>query len=356
VTRTLRDLGEFEVIRRLLAVTPAPSLRGPTAAGSESAADAIVVGAGDDAAILRLRGGHELVATTDTLLEAAHFRRDWIDAATLGARLAETNSSDLAAMAAEPRWALVSFGVRADHPVDDLLEIQNGLVGALAHHGAVVAGGNLTAVTGEEWMTMTLLGEIQAGRAWTRSGARPGDLLAVTGHPGRAGVGCALALELGAAAHEARWADLIEAWRAPRARVGLALALARTGAVTAAIDLSDGMSSDLEHLCEASGVGARLEAAAWPADTALESAAAALSRPADALRLGASDDYELILAIDPPGRAACERVAAQLGVPLAFLGAFTDAPDRLEWIGRDGSLRTIEPSGYDHFAGGAASG
>ena len=330
MTRTLRDLGE-------------------------SAAAAVVVGAGDDAAILRPRAGWELAATTDTLLEGTHFRRDWIDAGALGARLVEANASDLAAMGAEPRWALVSFGARPDHPIDDLVATQRGIVMALARHGAVVAGGNLTAVPGEEWMTLSLLGEVEAGRAWTRSGARPGDLVAVTGRPGRAGAGSALAIRLGEAARDPRWAELIEAWRAPRARVGLALALARTAAVTAAIDLSDGVSSDLARLCEASGVGARLEAGAWPKDLALESAAAALRARADALRLGASDDYELLLTVDPTGRMACERTAEQLGVALGFIGSITAATDRLEWVGLDGSVRAIEPHGYDHYAGGTTA-
>jgi thiamine-monophosphate kinase len=353
VSRTLRDLGEFEVIRRLLAAKPKPMPNVPTpqAAGPESAADAVVVGPGDDAAILRPRVGRELVATTDTLFEGAHYRRDWIDAEALGARLAEANLSDLASMAAEPRWALVSYGVRADHVVDDLFAIQRGLVAALVHHGAVVAGGNLTAVANEEWMTLTLLGEVQAGRAWTRSGARPGDLIAVTGFPGRAGAGSALARSLGESAREPEWSELINAWRAPRARIALALALARTDAVTAAIDISDGVSSDLAHLCEASGVGARLDAAAWRDDEPLESAARALEAPLDALRLGPSDDYELLLAVDPARREACDRVADSLGVPLSYVGVITDAPALLEWKAGDGSIRPIEPGGYDHFAG-----
>src|SRR5438093_1759840 len=201
--QTLRDLGEVDLVSRLMAIRPA--VPGGHAAGPGTPSDDAVVGPGDDAAVLRVGSGHELVATTDTLLEGVHFVRDWIESGPLGERLAEANLSDLAAMAAEPRWALVSYGMRPEHEVDDLERIQRGVVTALARHGAVVVGGNLAAVTREEWLTLTLLGEVEAGRAWTRAGARPGDLIAITGHPGRAGAGSTLAAALADGARGARW-------------------------------------------------------------------------------------------------------------------------------------------------------
>ena len=340
----LGDTGEFAAIRRLLEVGGG--------AGASGARAAMAAGPGDDAALLVPRPGHELVATTDTMLEGVHYLRGWIDAAALGARLAEANLSDLAAMAAEPRWALVSIGARADHDVDDLVAIQRGIVGALAAAGAVVAGGNLTAVAGEEWLTLALLGEVEAGRAWRRSGARAGDLVAITGSPGRAGAGSVLAGELGEQALEPRWSALLDAWRAPRSRVAFARALAPAGVVRAAIDVSDGVSGDLAHLCAASGVGARLDAAAWPADDALDAASVALEVPREALALGASDDYELVLAVDPAGRDAAARIASEHGVPLAFVGTFTADARAIEWVARDGSVHPVEPGGYDHYARG----
>lgn len=333
---SLRDLGEVEVLRRLKAARRAP-------AGT-------VVDAGDDAAVLRARPDHDLVVTTDTLVEGVHYLPAWLGAGALGARLAVANLSDLAAMCATPRWALLSPGVRADHEADALLDLQRGLDGSLAREGAGIVGGNLTAVDGPEWFTLTLIGEAARGSEWTRHGARPGDLLAMTGSPGRAGAGARLAKALGDGARAAEWAPMLAAWLAPAARVALSQALAVSGGVTAAIDLSDGVGGDLTRLCEASGVGAEIGEAAWPADDALARAAGALNVGLDVLRFGPSDDYELLLAVDPAARDGCATAAAKLGVPLAFVGRLTEAAEGLVVRDPRGGTRALTASGYDHFA------
>jgi thiamine-monophosphate kinase len=333
---TLRELGEFEVIRRL------------AAARGDAAAD-VAVDSGDDAAVLLPAPGADLVATTDAFVAGRHFLSDFCPPRRAGTRLARANLSDLAAMAAAPRWALLSIGARPDGAVEDLLAFQSGLAAALRESGAVLVGGNLTAVTGAEWYSLTLLGECPRGRAWRRAGARPGDLVAVSGRPGRAGAGPRLARALGAAARGPEWAPLLEAWLDPPARVAAALALRETDAVTAAVDISDGFAGDLAHLCEAGGVGAEVEEAAWPADEPLERAARALGVEAAALRLGPSDDYELLLALDPAGRAAAEGAAARAGAPLTVVGRFTAEPSRLTLRARDGNVVPLGGGGYDHF-------
>ena len=331
---SLRELGEIEALRRLT------SARG--------ASPGVVLGPGDDAAILSTRAGTELIATTDAFVEGGHFLSGWGSNREIGARLASANLSDLAAMAAAPRWALLSIGANPDTDVDDLVELQGGVEAALAAHGASVVGGNLTAVEGPAWFSLSLLGEAPAGRAWRRSGATAGDWIAVTGFPGRAGAGLRLARALGEGARAAQWRPLLDAWLRPAPRIALALALEPSGAVHAAIDLSDGLAGDLLRLCEASGTSAELEA--WPADPELERAAAVLEDQAARMRLAPSDDYELILAVDPERRAACEAIAATHRTPLSFIGRIIEGsgpPTQRDGAGKE---RRVEERGYDPFA------
>lgn len=333
---TLRDLGEFEVLRRLAAARRPP-------AGT-------LLDAGDDAAILRPAAGSDLVVTTDAFVEGRHFLPDWFAASDVGARLAVANLSDLAAMAARPRWALLSMGVRSQHDVDELISLQENVAATLGRHNAGLVGGNLTAVEGAEWFSLALIGEAASGRAWTRSGARPGDLLAVSGWPGRAGAGARLAAALGVPEAGTESMVLLEAWFRPMDRVRFASALAEAGGVTAAIDISDGLSGDLARLCEASRVGAEILEATWP-DALLEQAASRLGVRLAELRYGPSDDYELLLSVDPRARDAVATVASEQDVRLTFIGTFTDEPGILTARDRGGRSGALPASGYDHFGG-----
>jgi thiamine-monophosphate kinase len=327
---SLRDLGEFEVLRRLAASRPTP-------AGTR-------VDAGDDAAVLRASPGRDLVVTADAFVEDRHYPAAALAPEVLGARLALANLSDLAAMAARPRWALLSMGVRPEHDADDLVRLQAGLTTALAAEAAGIVGGNLAGVTGAEWFSLTLLGEVEPGRAWTRSGARPGDLIGITGSPGRAAAGLRLLGAVAEARADAQLQPVLDAWRSPACRVRLALDLARIGGATAAIDISDGFAGDLARLCEASGVGAEVDARAWPADAALERAATRLGVTASELRFGPGDDYELLLALDPA------EWSAHAGHPgVSVVGRFTDVPGLLTLRDANGSARPLPASGFDHF-------
>jgi len=341
--------GEFERIRDIVASLPK--------------GEGVVVGPGDDAAVLRPRVGRDLVVTTDAFVEGRHWRRELLDRRAIGHRIAAANLSDLAAMAAAPRWALVSTGAPESADADELREIESAMAAMLDVEGAAVVGGNLAATDGPAWFTVTLIGEVPRGSHWTRAGARAGDVLAVTGHPGRAAAMLALAhlTDPPSLAHVPL--GLVEAFGNPASRVRAAAAMARAGGVTAAIDLSDGLAGDLAHVCEASGVGAVVLERRLPDDSMLAQAArdmaarsaragADAAPPADwveRFRFAPGDDYELLLAIEPGRLEACAEAAREAGTALARIGQFTPAAGRLVLQRADGAEVPLPGRGYEHF-------
>jgi thiamine-monophosphate kinase len=342
---------EFERIAAVLAGLP----RG----------EGVVVGPGDDAAVLRLRDGRDLVATTDAFVEGRHFRRDLLTPAEAGARLAAANLSDIAAMAAEPRWALLSLVVPPAWTHAECLLFERACARTLAADGAAIVGGNLASGEGPLSATLTLLAEVERGAAWTRAGARPGDVLAVTGAPGSAAAFLALSHWGNPPTRALVPHTIVERVVAPASRVKLARALAAAGGVTAAIDVSDGLAADLAHLCTASGVGARIDEIALHTDEWLLDAARTLSAfagqergplPAGEggfmtqLQLGASDDYELLLSIAPAKWAQCERIAHEYEVPLVHIGTVTVGSVRV-LVTTAGAETTLDVPGWDHFSG-----
>lgn len=324
----------------------------------------VVLGPGDDAAVLRPRDHRDLVVTTDTFVEGRHFRRDLLTPSEIGGRLAAANLSDLAAMAADPRWALLSLVVPPAWSAGDALLLERACARALQADGASVVGGNLASGDGAFSATVTLLGDVERERAWKRAGAKPGDLLAVTGFPGSAAAFVALALWGNPPSRTRVPGALTERFIAPVSRIAVARALAAAGGVHAAIDISDGLAADLARVATASGAGARVMDELLPGDEAMRAAVRALTAAAGQergplpaaegellshLQLGPSDDYELLLAVDPAAWERCAAVAAEHGAPLTLIGGFT-AGSALERVARGGAIGPLDPRGWDHFA------
>ena len=226
-------------------------------------------------------------------------------------------------------------------------------------------GGNLTATDGPAWISVTLIGDVARGGHWTRGGARHGDVLAVTGHPGRAAATHALAMWPDPPAFTHVPLGLAEAFTNPPCRVRAAQAMAAAGGVNAAIDLSDGLAGDLAHVCAASGTGALLHERSLPEDTMLVQAARALA-PLLAERAGGGeppalgeilerfwfapgDDYELLLAIAPERFDACAEAAREAGTPLARIGEFTREAGVLAYRRANGDEVALPGGGFDHF-------
>jgi thiamine-monophosphate kinase len=305
---------------------------------------------GDDAAVVE-PGTGELVLAADALVEAVHFDRAISSARWIGYRAVVVNTSDIAAMAASPRFGLVSLGLPSDVDAAWVIELYGGMREAADEYGLSLVGGDLSRAE-ELVISIALTGEVAPGCAVLRSGARPGDRVVVTGSLGGAAGGLALARTHRAARYVgSAWASRLErAFERPVARVGEAGLLARAGA-TAMMDISDGLAKDLFRLCAASGVGARVELDDVPIATALLEGEDALGVDPMNLALHGGDDYELLATIRP---AAVDGVANELrrefGVALAGIGTIFDGAGVVAVKG-DGSEAPMPPRGWDHFGG-----
>jgi thiamine-monophosphate kinase len=276
---TIADVGEFGLIAAIAAGLP----RGART----------VVGIGDDAAVVTTPDGR-VVATTDLLVEGRHFRRDWSSAADIGGKAAAQNLADVAAMGAVPVALLVGFGAPGDLPLAWARELVAGIADECARVGAAVVGGDTSGAEAVV-LAVTALGDLGGRDPVTRSGARPGDVLAIAGVLGHSAAGLAL-LEAGLAGP----ALLIAAHRRPRPPYAAGPEAARLG-VTSMIDVSDGLLADAGHVAEASDVLIDIDTALLPAGADLAAAAAALGRPGplDWVLTGGED--HALAATFPPG-------------------------------------------------------
>ncbi len=302
----------------------------------------VVVGVGDDAAVLRINAREDLVVTTDSMVEGVHFERRWLYGLNLGRRLAAVNLSDIAAMGAEPRFALISFAIPSATPASFVEDIEGGAVQELARHGACVVGGNVTSTRGPLVCDMTLMGACVRGRAWQRR-AHAGDAIVVVGELGAAAAGVAL-LKAGK-----KTGPLVRAYVRPAPRLDVSGVLAGTRLVRGAIDVSDGLSSDLIHLCEAGGVGCEIHAHALPIARGVR--AFCTARRVDPIEwsLHAGEDYALILAIPPPSLAAACRAIQRTGVRSAIIGRFTRERGSYRIIERSSRIRAFRAGGWEHM-------
>jgi thiamine-monophosphate kinase len=311
----------------------------------------VIVGPGDDAAVT-VPGSGELVLTTDLLVEGVHFERATISPQELGVKAIAVNVSDLAAMGASPRYALASVALTPDVERAWVIELAAGMREACLEYALSLVGGD-TNRADRIVVSVTAVGEVAPGHAVTRGGARPGDAIVVTGSLGAAAGGLALSRASQSTAStvltQPDGRSLIQALARPVARVGEGRTLAAAGA-TAMMDLSDGLAKDLGRLCASSHVGARVELRSIPVAPALAEAADALGLDALEVALGGGEDYEL-LATMPLDRIdeAAATLHERFGVPLTVLGSIVEG-DGVVAVSGDGDERSLEPSGWDHFA------
>jgi len=343
---------EFDFISRI---------RRRAEAARASQADGLVLGIGDDAAVFNGRGQRDSVITADLLVEDIDFRRASLPQ-DIGYKALAVSLSDVAAMGARPRWTLLSLGLPQDiYDSPFAAGIYEGFLSAAREFGVTLVGGDVSRTPERIVIDSIVIGETRRGRAVLRSGARPGDHIYVTGTLG----GAAAGLKLLEHAHRLRTraareralsglAGLTRRQMRPLPRVECGALLGERRLASALIDLSDGLSSDLAHLCERSGVGALVEAARIPVAPLLRRAAAINSYPLtraltdDALNLAlhGGEDFELLFTVRPRDATLLPRRLG--GVRLTLIGEVREARDGLR-ISRGASAEILRPSGFDHF-------
>jgi len=295
----------------------------------------VVTGIGDDCAVLRAPRGHQVLATTDFTLEGIHFRREWHSPEVVGHRCLTRGLSDIAAMGGEPLAVFLSLALPKKLPQSWVDGFMKGLLELAGEFKVPLAGGDTAESPTGVLADILVLGSVPKGKAILRSGAKPGDRIYVTGQLG----GASAALKELVAGKKIRPRDFARHFH-PVPRIAAAGLLRGGGLATAMIDLSDGLSTDLNHVCEESRVGAQVLAAAIPK--------ASVGRTRNKVDLSQAlhggEDYELLFTA-PPGKPIPEHIA---NVPVSLIGRITRSRKVL-LVNEKGGSRELKPAGWEHF-------
>ncbi len=292
----------------------------------------MVRGIGDDAAILQVAKGHQLLVTTDLCIEGVHFRREWHPARSVGHRCLTRGLSDVAAMGGEPVACFLSLGLPSKLPqcwADDFLK---GLVDLAARSGVSLAGGDISSAD-KIMVDMVVTGQVLAKKAVLRSGARPGDRIFVTGQLGGS---AAVLQQLYTGTQVTPAKNNPHLYPVPRLEAGKWL---RQHGATAMIDVSDGLSVDLEHICQESHVNAAIDAGRLP-----------VAKNADlALALHGGEDYELLFTV-PKKAKLPPKIAGVRVTEIGEIHPQTNSRTRVHLRGLNGHIQSLKPAGWQHFS------
>jgi len=344
---TISECSERELIARVQArLPPAPGW--------------LLVGIGDDAAVVEPERNRAEVLTVDALVEGVHFDRAFVPPDAIGHRALAVNLSDLAAMGAAPRHALLSLVLPTDLPLADFDGVVAGLASLAEAHRLHVVGGNLTrtgAANGPLIVDVSVTGTVKPRQVLTRRGACPGDQLYVSGTIGSAAAGLRLlredarlmnAMSAPDAMNVATDIDrLVSAYLRPVPRVRLGLMLSRNRAASACMDLSDGLSDAVYQVAGASGVGARIDASLLPIDARAREVLGAGGDDPVAAAVTGGDDYELLVSVRPRTRGRLAAAIRHGGVALTRIGVCTENPEVV--LLRDGEETPLPRGGFSHF-------
>ena len=330
-TLTVADIGERALIARIKARVSMPPW--------------VVIGPGDDAAVIRPERGAFDVLTTDALVEGVHFDRRFVPPDAIGHRALAANLSDLAAMGASPRAALLSLALPPSLDVTDFEQLVDGVLAVAAIYRVTLIGGNITQTSGPLTVDITAIGSAKPRKILTRAGARPGDEVFVTGALGEAAVGLQR-LRVG----KADAADpCVVRYLRPQPRVRAGMLLGRNRAASSCMDVSDGLADCVRQVAEASGVGMTLDANKIPIPAEVREAQERRGQDPLEPALSGGDDYELFFTVRPAHRGRLRAVCQHLGdLPITRIGVVTKGQELL--VRDENGTRPLPTTyGYEHF-------
>lgn len=333
----IEELGEFGLIDRIRGILPEP--------GKD-----VIVGIGDDVAVLRGNSERVWLATCDVQMEGAHFLLSAVRPRDLGRKALAINQSDIAATGGEPRFALVSLGLPGDLAVDFIDELYTGLRMQALDLSMEIVGGNISRSRLGLFIDIFLLGEAPRQDILLRSGAHPGDKILVTGTLGDAGAAVALLLNPNLTATEPYAEIASTRFSLPTPRVREGRVIAGSHMASAMLDISDGLASDLGHICEKSNVGARVVANRLPVSPENRCIAQAAHGDEWHFALYGGEDYELLFTAPAENAdALMERITRECGTQVSIIGEILSPGDGRQLVLADGRRIPLIPQGWDHF-------
>lgn len=327
----LKELGEFNLIEHI---------RRRAKSGGD-----IHRGIGDDAAVVTIPNGHSLLTSTDMLIEGIHFRLDWTSPEDLGHKAVAVNLSDIAAMGGSPRFLYLAMACPGDSDLENISAFIEGALAEAEKYDVALVGGDTCQSPGPWIISVTIEGSIPTGKDVGRDGARPGDIVMMTGALGDSALALALyMLEKPEAVQPA----LANRHHRPTARVKFGDELGKQQLASALIDISDGLAGDLEHILQASMRDAVIFEEKLPRSEAYQSMATSVPGLLEKTFFG-GEDYELLFTVAPENVHKVVALGTKLHVPVTEIGVIKEGSGVLSLHDRTGSTRPIHVRGYDHF-------
>lgn len=334
---TVSQIGEFGLIERIKKLLP------------PSTSDDVIIGIGDDTAVIKIDERRSLLATCDIQIEDTHFRLHNISAYQLGRRSMAVNLSDIASMGGKPTFALVSLGLPKDLSQSTFDEIIKGMRDQLSEFNALIIGGNLAHTPEKLIIDIFLLGEVHPKRLLLRSGAKSGDRICVTGTLGASAAGF-LAVEQWGRFYPKDLSDLVQAHLQPTPQINAGREIAKSGFATAMIDISDGLASDLLHVCEMSGVGAVIDQSSIPLNKNFDRVGALLKKDPYNLAIHGGEDYELLFTIkSTTPKDEIEKISKKTGTPITEIGVIISKEEGYWLNNLENKKQPLKPKGWNHF-------